>query len=102
MNDIKEQLNSEIITEQDINDVKNKINEVNQLFESLSTGIKFDKQHNPKGLKVNTFNELTKLEILKRTNNNKAKEKFESLQRNIDDKALSDLLTKTIALSIVE
>lgn len=97
---LKENIKESIETTTEIENKQ--INEVNQFFESLSTSVKFDKQNNPKGLKVNTFNDLTKLEILKRTNNNKAKEKFESLQKNIDDKALSDLLTKTIALSIVE
>lgn len=97
---LKDNVNESVETTKEIN--KKQTTEVDQMYETLSTSIKFNKQNNPKGLKINAFNDLIKLEILKRTNPKKANEKFENLEKNIDDKAMSDLFTKTIASSIVE
>ena len=97
---LKDNVNESVETTKEIN--KKQTTEVDQMYETLSTSIKFNKQNNPKGLKINAFNDLIKLEILKRTNPKKANEKFENLEKNIDDKAMSDLFTKTIASSIME
>lgn len=97
---LKENVNESVETMKEIR--MKQFNEIDPVYEALSTNVKFDKQSNPQGLKINVFNDLIKLEILKRTNPRKANAKFENMEKNIDDKAMSDLFTKTIASSIVE
>lgn len=97
---LKENIEESVNITKEINSKQN--NEIEQIYNTLSTSIKFDKESNPQGLKSNSFNNLIKLEILKRTSPQKANEKFESLEKNINNKAMSDLFTKTIASYIVE
>lgn len=97
---LKENIEESVNITKEINSKQN--NEIEQIYNTLSTSIKFDKESNPQGLKSNSFNNLIKLEILKRTSPQKANEKFENLEKNINNKAMSDLFTKTIASYIVE
>ena len=97
---LKENIEESVNITKEINSKQN--NEIEQIYNTLSTSIKFDKESNPQGLKSNSFNNLIKLEILKRTSPQKANEKFEKLENNKNNKAMSDLFTKTIASYIVE
>lgn len=97
---LKDNIEESVNITKEINSKQN--NEIEQIYNTLSTSIKFDKESNPQGLKSNSFNNLIKLEILKRTSPQKANEKFENLEKNINNKAMSDLFTKTIASYIVE
>lgn len=97
---LKDNIEESVNITKEINSKQN--NEIEQIYNTLSTSIKFDRESNPQGLKSNSFNNLIKLEILKRISPQKANEKFENLEKNINNKAMSDLFTKTIASYIVE